>query len=203
MRGCYPREPRPASASRGPTTIRAQIDDVNCIERLIDEHRTILRALEVLDEIADRVTEDPASLADDARALMSFVQRFADTLHHGKEEHLLFPAMEASGEPREGGPIGVMLDEHEQGRAHVRRMHLALEDLGTNAELFETEAIGFTELLREHIEKEEELLFPMAEAMLSADVLAELTERFATNHDAGEVDALIRTLEALETRWPR
>ncbi len=47
---------------------------------------------------------------------------FADQCHHGKEEDLLFPAMEAAGIPRESGPIGVMLEEHNIGRQYVRGM---------------------------------------------------------------------------------
>jgi len=48
--------------------------------------------------------------------LFEFFSVFVDTCHHGKEEELLFPAMETVGISRESGPIGAMLGEHQQGR---------------------------------------------------------------------------------------
>jgi hemerythrin-like domain-containing protein len=59
---------------------------------------------------------------------VDFVRNFADRCHHAKEEENLFPRMEARGVPRDGGPIGVMLFEHEEGRAYVRAIAGAIDD---------------------------------------------------------------------------
>ena len=59
--------------------------------------------------------------------LQEFFRLFADQCHHGKEEELLFPLLEQKGIPRTGGPIGVTLHEHEEGRALVRQMGDAVE----------------------------------------------------------------------------
>jgi hypothetical protein len=56
-----------------------------------------------------------------------FFRNFADRCHHSKEEDELFPKMVEHGIPKEGGPIGVMLMEHDQGRAFVRGMSEAAE----------------------------------------------------------------------------
>ena len=60
---------------------------------------------------------------------MEFIATFADHNHHGKEEDILFPAMEKAGFPRDGGPVGVMLMEHTQGREYVGAMRLAVARL--------------------------------------------------------------------------
>lgn len=51
-----------------------------------------------------------------------FLKVFADKCHHAKEEDVLFPEMEKAGVLRKGGPIGVMLAEHAQGREYVKNI---------------------------------------------------------------------------------
>jgi hemerythrin-like domain-containing protein len=83
----------------------------------------------------------------------------------------LFPALEAAGIPREHGPLGVMLAEHELGRTFVRRMTEAFDALVRGdqkaRDRFVYNARGYANLLRMHIQKENEVLFPMAEHVLS------------------------------------
>ena len=76
---------------------------------LIDEHRVIERVLAVLEKAADRLEVDQGVQADYFLNAAEFIKGFADGCHHRKEEGVLFPAMEAAGIPRQGGPIGVML----------------------------------------------------------------------------------------------
>ena len=108
-----------------------------------------------------------------AEQALDFFRNFADRCHHGKEETYLFPAMEAKGFPRQGGPTGVMLSEHEQGRAHVRGMADAIDGATAGdseaATQFVTHARGYVGLLREHIGKEDHCLFSMANQALTED----------------------------------
>ncbi|MEM3061405.1 MAG: hemerythrin domain-containing protein, partial [Candidatus Bathyarchaeia archaeon] len=60
--------------------------------------------------------------------VLEFIKFFADKCHHGKEEDLLFPAMEEAGIPKGGGPIGMMLTEHAMGRGYVKAMSKAAEE---------------------------------------------------------------------------
>src|SRR4026207_1548706 len=129
---------------------------------LSDEHRVIERVLAAL----EKLTEKPATdfLAPWNKAL-DFIRHFADQCHHIKEEKVLFPAMEAHGIPNEGGPIGMMLMEHEEGRTHVRAMLAAVEQIAAgNAALAQpllSHARAYLTLLREHIQKEDDILFRM------------------------------------------
>ena len=61
--------------------------------------------------------------------LLEFFTVFVDKCHHGKEEELLFPALEQIGVERDKGPIGVMLKEHQQGREYVQKMKAAISQI--------------------------------------------------------------------------
>jgi hemerythrin-like domain-containing protein len=153
-------------------------------EILSQEHRVIENRL---DAVEDRIRATPAGepfprvFFDEA---LDFFRNFADGCHHAKEENLLFPRMKERGVPEAGGPIGCMLAEHEQGRAFLRgvRENLDAAEVGSREarqRVFDN-AAGYIELLRQHIQKEDQILFRMARMVLQPDDVAELSSEFAT-----------------------
>lgn len=107
---------------------------------------------------------------------VAFFRTFADQCHHGKEEAQLFPAMEARGFSRNGGPTGVMIHEHEIGRNCVRGMAEAIEKNAVKS--FAQNGRAYLELLRQHIQKEDHCLFAMADQAFSADDQEQLLAAF-------------------------
>jgi hemerythrin-like domain-containing protein len=146
------------------------------------EHEAIISMLDATEEAARRVDRDEPVRPEILEELLEFFRVFADRCHHGKEEELLFPALERKGMPRTGGPIGVMLFEHEQGRALIRRMSQAVAEIaGGNpaaAKSWAAAAREYTALLRAHIDKENNILFVMAERVFSDDEQTGLAEAF-------------------------
>ena len=145
-------------------------------EILSSEHRVIEQVLDCLEQIiagAERTGTLDAAAATDA---LNFFRTFADQCHHGKEEAHLFPALEAKGFPRESGPTGVMLAEHEQGRACVRQMQAAIPTGAVPA--FAEAGRRYSTLLRQHIQKEDHCLFSMADNTFSAADQATLLAKF-------------------------
>lgn len=140
------------------------------------EHRVIEQVLNALEKMADRTEANGTLDKQDARDAVAFFRAFADQCHHGKEEAQLFPAMEAKGFPREGGPTGVMIHEHELGRAAVRGMAEAVEKNAPAA--FVRHARHYIELLRQHIQKEDHCLFAMADEAFSAEDQTKLLDAF-------------------------
>lgn len=131
------------------------------------EHRVIEQVLTAL----ERFTSQDFINASALLSIIDFLQNFADGCHHHKEEHELFPRMEAAGIPRSGGPIGCMLDEHTRGRALLGEMTSQLEaaahgDAGAT-EALRMAAAEYVELMRNHIWKEDNVLFEMADRTLS------------------------------------
>jgi len=147
---------------------------------LMEEHRVIERVIDALETAVHRLRDGdlmpPAIFIQAAE----FIKGFADGCHHSKEEGVLFPAMQAAGVPSEGGPIGVMLAEHQQGRQFTSAIRAAAEklaagDADARAELIRS-ALQYVELLRQHIAKEDNILFPMAERALQGSAQTEVSE---------------------------
>jgi hemerythrin-like domain-containing protein len=92
---------------------------------LMDEHRVIERVLGALEAVAARMSSGASVRAEFFLEAADFIAGFADGCHHRKEEGVLFPALEAAGIPRAGGPVGVMLAEHEEARAITRGLRAA------------------------------------------------------------------------------
>lgn len=153
------------------------------ISVLMDEHRVIERAIAALAAYA-RATANGAELPrEDLATLVSFLRDYADTYHHGKEEDILFRVMADCGMPVDGGPLGVMLAEHEQGR----RLTASLAGLAEGGAAWGPEerrqllfaATGYDRLLTEHIQKEDLVLYPMAARMLPDDAWQRIESEFA------------------------
>jgi len=161
-------------------------------EILKNEHRIIEIVLQALDSIANRALFEHTVDAESVRQALDFFQNFADRCHHGKEEDHLFTWMESHGFPRHGGPTGVMLQEHEQGRTHIRAMWDSVDGAAkgeTNAlKRFIEHARGYVGLLREHIQKEDHCLFSMADQAMSETDRLQLMQAFenAEREDIGE-----------------
>jgi hemerythrin-like domain-containing protein len=151
-------------------------------EILSEEHRLILEVLDYLEEAADRLDSgagiDPGFFIDAAE----FVVGFADRCHHGKEEDILFVAMTATDMPQDSGPVAVMLHEHEQGRRFTAAFRSAAErmqagDTAASADVI-VNVYDYVNLLREHITKEDSVLFPMAEQIIPADAMRVVSKEF-------------------------
>jgi hemerythrin-like domain-containing protein len=137
---------------------------------LIEEHNVILKLLECTERIIAEAEAKGKLNAQAANTAIDFFRNFADRCHHAKEEDRLFIAMEAHGFPRDGGPTGVMLEEHILGRQYVGGMAEAVEKAAVGdaqaIRTFSENARNFIDLLQNHIAKENNVLFPMADQSL-------------------------------------
>jgi hemerythrin-like domain-containing protein len=186
------------------THIRLASDFDRATEMLSDEHRLIERVLNVV----EKLTREPVvSHLESWKKALDFIRHFADQCHHLKEEKILFPLMEEHGIPNDGGPIGMMLIEHEEGRSYVRSMLAALarveaNDEGVQESLAAT-ASAYVRLLREHIEKEDQVLFPMADGVVPENEQKQLLRAFEEQEVAelgtGIHEKYFTVVQALET----
>jgi hemerythrin-like domain-containing protein len=177
------------------------------IKDLKMEHDAVQMTLRILDKICQRIEKSGEILdIQHLDQLLEFFKIFADKCHHGKEEDLLFPALENVGVSREGGPIEVLLHEHQQGREYVQNMNAALVQYKkggrTAVDEFVKNAKGYINLLNQHIDKENSVLFPLAETHLSEQEQAKLWEGFelieTQKIGAGKHDEFHEMLENLE-----
>ena len=172
---------------------------------LRQEHEVILAVLDATEEVATNLENGADTPPELLTTTVEFLKLYADRQHHGKEEDLLFPELEKQGMPRKGGPVAVMLMEHQMGRSHMARMAEAAEAYKNGYKSAGGEwadaALDYVALLREHIAKENNILFVMAERILSADDQQRLATEFAgvdkNKIGAAEGERLLRLAEQL------
>ena len=155
---------------------------MSVIEELKAEHETVLLTIRIIEQITSKLEGGQAVDLRHLDQILEFLQVFVHKCHHGKEEKVLFPAMEEAGIQQEGGPIGVMLYEHEQGRSFVQGLKIGVEGYRVGkvdaiAEIIKN-AQNYGRLLVAHIDKENNVLYVMAERVLSADKMAEISKSF-------------------------
>jgi hemerythrin-like domain-containing protein len=159
-------------------------------EALVKEHEDIRRMLAVVMEMCRRLESGADVPPEHVEQAIDFIRGFADSYHHAKEEDLLFPAMERSGIPRDDGPIAVMLAEHDEGRAFVRAAAEAVERLrqgdSSARPVIASNLRNYAGLLDGHIEKENQVLYPMADSRLSGDDQSQLERDFEQTNTTGD-----------------
>lgn len=179
-------------------------------EILGTEHKAVLVALKVLEKAGQSLASGNRSAIDDLDQLLDFFRGFVDHCHHGKEELILFPELVKRGVPKERGPIGVMLSEHEMGREHVRKLQALVDAVRQGDAAAAKDVPGVAAscrgLLELHIQKEDGVLFPMAARLLDsarAEEMEKEFERLEREHvGEGKHEAYHRMLHALRDRYP-
>jgi hemerythrin-like domain-containing protein len=151
-------------------------------QQLKDEHEGIKTMLSVMEKISDTIEKGMDLNIDHFSGIIEFLKGFADKCHHGKEEDILFPAMVNNGVPEKGGPIAVMLMEHQMGREYIKSMSEGLDSYrnGNKAAIKDmiSFAMQYVDLLRNHIEKENNILFMMADWVINETEQSAIYEAF-------------------------
>jgi len=151
-------------------------------QMLENEHIVIAQVVGAAPILADRLQASQPVDVEMLQELVEFMRTFADKCHHGKEEELLFPLLGKKGVPMQGCPIGGLTMEHSRGRLLVKGLAEALEahqkgDPEARQALIQN-LRGIAELYPNHIWKEDYLLFPMTNKVLSLEEQQALYEQF-------------------------
>jgi len=155
---------------------------MSATQSLKEEHQIILRMTKILNVAASKLEKDENISPQVFRKAVDFIQTFADRCHHGKEQDTLFPLMGQRGIPTTEGPIAVMLIEHEQGRRYVKGLAETLTNYESGNKAAKRAIVenarGYAELLDQHIYKEDNILYPMGDRVLSQSDNEDLLEKF-------------------------
>ncbi len=160
---------------------------------LMEEHLLIERGLRTLLALAER-----GKPGLEITAVLSFLSEFADGHHHAKEEKILFPALEEAGFPADAGPVAVMLHEHDVGRAFIAQMRAnAALDTEQARRAFRDAAKQYVDLLSQHISKENNVLFRLADNAIQGQDRRRVEEDFDT-YESGAQPVRSRHQQELE-----
>ena len=155
---------------------------MNPIQKLMAEHQNILRGISAI-ELKIKTFEENGKIDPEfIKMAIDFIRSYADKYHHAKEEDILFIFMEKAGFSRDSGPIAVMLYEHDEGRDYIRKLEIANSryadgDSSASAEIIEN-SLAYSSLLRGHIQKEDNVLYPMAVKLLGESMIEKMGSDF-------------------------
>ncbi len=179
---------------------------IDVTQVMVREHQLILRMINLVEtnsELMERGRFRDWQFFLDA---VDFIRNYADRFHHAKEEDVLFKALVENGMPAENSPVAAMLMAHDEGRAHVRGMEEATERAlageSGQAPIIAEHARGYVRLLRDHIEKEDTILYPLAERVLPEEGRETLARKYreAADRAPGLEEKYRRMVEKYEQR---
>ena len=173
-------------------------------KNLEDDHVHILRLIGVMERVIGTDSPDISHL----EGIVDIIRNFADGLHHAKEENQFFPFLATRGFSLSQGPVAVMVNEHSRGRDYVKGMaeNIALYKGGNVSALgrIYSNMAGYAELLQNHINKENNILFRMADNALSVTDHENLLKQFAeaenahtSEHSSGDYVKMINQLASV------
>ena len=141
-------------------------------EVLKHEHKAILLVIAAAEKEVAFIDKTGEIHAQTVREMADFFKNFVDRCHHAKEEKHLFAMMHERGVPEEIGPLDVMIREHEQGRVFVRALAKAVKGKtvpdAAAIRAAKENLSAYAQLLRAHIDKEENIIYPMADRLLKS-----------------------------------
>ena len=168
---------------------------------LVKEHENILKIAEILEKECRALEsrKEQAANKEFFMSVISFIKDYADRFHHAKEEKILFKEFETC--VNEGrvhcNPVEQMLFEHDKGRAAVKLMVEGVE-AGDKNKLI-TGGRAYTALIREHIFKEDNILYPMADEALSQNVKEKILRGFNSIKGGDKEKKYLKLLKKLES----
>lgn len=190
--------------------MRRPADGHRPTDALREEHERILEVIDAFERTVERIA-GARRVWETLEDFLAFFRLFVGACHHGKEEELLFPALEAEGLSERTGPLAVMLEEHRRGRSLVAEMSRALVgarqgDAAVQA-AFGVAAGDYVDLIRRHIGKENPAIFDAADQRVPAPACRALCEAYRSADRRGfegrTAEDLRRLAEDLLARAPR
>jgi hemerythrin-like domain-containing protein len=164
---------------------------MDALDILVAEHVLIKRYLETLNLAVQKMERGDRLPREFFEGATEFARDYADRFHHYKEEHEMFGLLAQKAGGEFDGPIEVLRQQHESGRAYISTIRSSLEGYEAGDSIKESAILeslaAFRSLLNQHIHREDGVFFPMARQQLSEDDNRLLLEVFrAENLRVGE-----------------
>jgi hemerythrin-like domain-containing protein len=155
---------------------------MKAFEDLSHEHELIRRMISVMEALTVDLRSGTPGIAGDLKEAIRFVRGFADKCHHGKEERLLFPLIASKNQIVANMPVRILTSEHDAGRKLITELEDALTAMEAGNDRASAKADQaltlYARMLRNHIDKEENIVFPLARTLISGEEAGLLAEQF-------------------------
>ncbi|MDP2925085.1 MAG: hemerythrin domain-containing protein [Nanoarchaeota archaeon] len=146
------------------------------INILMDEHIEIMKVVDSFIEEAESLKNGKELDKEFFKKAIDFIKNYADKFHHAKEEDILFKEFCKKESELHCNPVEQMLYEHDLGRGFVKKIQEGIDNNDKN--LVIENSINYAELLKQHIFKEDSILYPMADEVLDEKMKNKILSRF-------------------------
>ena len=152
-----------------------------------DEHRSIAAVLHGMQELVHRIRERGAKIDPRVfRAMLYYLDTFSERMHHPKEDRHLFAPLRKLGAGVDA-LIAELEREHAEGENTLRRVEQCLLRYEEGGEkefpAFAREVDRFVEGYWDHMRKEEDKVFPLAEKLFAPADWDAIDRAFRANAD--------------------
>lgn len=165
------------------------------LRMLVNEHILIKRVLALAPKIAEKLDLSITEHKQLIRDIADFIRSYADKYHHSKEEDILFQYFDSSLDI-----IKVMISDHVQSRTYVAEMLNAVET--ENTLIAKNNLMNYCNLLTEHIQKEDTILYPWMDNNLDTKQVGKMYSEFLNINNSkpeiqGKYETLVNNLESV------
>ena len=143
---------------------------------LYDEHQNILKVIDALIQECNSIESGNKIDKEFLKKTIEFIKDYADNFHHSKEENILFIELSKDEVQMHCNPIPQMLHEHDLGRNFIKELENGVEE--NDKDKIIENARAYAQLLQEHISKEDNILYPMADELLSSNIKNNIFKKF-------------------------
>ena len=162
------------------------------------DHELIEKVIKAMESTIQLLRDDKQIPESILLPVIDFSKNFTDVCHHSKEEKSLFPALEKAGMPTNMGPIAMMLIDHQRSREIGIQMEESAKEYLSSGN--STKLVGdmqqYVEHITEHLWKENNKLFMMAEARLQ--YVSEKVDEELNEVEKSKLEGLGKTREHYE-----
>lgn len=151
-------------------------------DNLIIEHREISELLNIMSVIADNIKSKDVFYPNDIDEIIDYLIILLDKSHHGKEEEVFYPELILSGIPKEKAPLSIINYEHMLAKRYLNEISSCVVNckigIDFSGELLADSLTNYVVVIQNHIQREEEIVFPLANEAFSIEKQNEIAQKF-------------------------
>jgi len=179
-------------------------------ENLIKEHQEINELLEIMSKIAAKIKSKDVFYPNDVEEIIDYLIIIIDKSHHGKEDEVFYPELISTGISKEAEPLSLINYEHTLAKRYLKEISSCVVNckIGNDfsGELLADSLTNYVVVIQNHIKREEEFVFPIANEVLSTEKQNEILQRFEhidqQNITHSFLDRFNKLVNKLKSKYP-
>jgi len=179
-------------------------------ENLIKEHKEINELLEIMSKIAAKIKSKDVFYPTDVEEIIDYLIIIIDKSHQGKEDEVFYPELMSTGISKETEPLSIINYEHVLAKRYLKEISSCVVNckIGNDfsGDLLADSLTNYVIVIQNHIKREEEIVFPIANEVFSEEKQHEILQRFEVidqqNITHSFLERFNKLLNKLKSKYP-